>query len=230
MSEENQVQVFGGTDLLDRDTLEKQLAVDAEYGERSSGVSYMSFSGKRGLYKVGIEGRAPGESEPFLVAIPLFKTGYICWKGGRPVDKRMAGPRDPRIAEPDMNEHGPFNEKNGEGWSKARSMAARSLENGEEIEFTVNTKSGVAVIADLHKEIRDRLRETDEVWPVITFGMEEFEAQGNRNFKPTLNVIAWLTSKDIVKWQGEDFDAMTLLDGKGENDAPAPAPRKQRNL
>lgn len=228
MSEE--LSIFGGsTDLLDVDTLREQLAVNADVGARGEGVSFMSFSGKRGIYKIGVDERTPDPDEPFLVAIPLFKVGYMAWKGSKPVGRRLAGPRDPQVEEPAKDELGPFDEKKGEGWSRARSMAARSLANGEEIEFTNSSKSGVAVIAALHRDVRDRFRETDAVWPVVTFGMEEFESGGYKNFKPTINVIAWLTRDDIVKWKPDDpdFDPMTLLNDKLNEKAPEP---KRRDL
>lgn len=223
----NELQIFGGTDLLDDATLREQLAVNADVGARGEGISYMSFSGKRGIYKIGIDGRAPGEDEPFLVAIPLFKVGWICWKGGKPLDKRMAGSRDPAIVQPAADELGPF-DKDGDGWSRARSIAARSLLNGEEVEFTNNSKSGVSEMAALHRDVRDRLRETNAVWPVVKFGVEEFESQGYKNFKPTIEVIAWLTRDDIVKWTDDpDFDPMSLLEGADVEAAPEP---KRRNL
>lgn len=223
---DNNVAVFGGVDLTDTETLRKQMAETADVGARGAeGVSYMSFSGKKGRYKIGVEGREPGAKEPFLVAIPLFKMGYICWKNGKPIAKRLAGLRDPQITEPSADELGPF-EKDGEGWFRGRSMAARSLENGEEIEFSINSKSGVAVIADLHKQVTEKMASSDAFWPVVVFGSEEFEAGGYKNDKPTMDVIAWLTRDDIMKWNSDDFDPMTLLDGEKE-EAPAP---KRRSL
>lgn len=221
----NDVAIFGGTDLTDTDALKQQLAETADIGARGAdGVSYMSFSGKKGRYRIGTEGREPGEDEPFLVAVPLFKIGWICWKNGKPAAKRMAGLRDPQIPEPDSDELGPF-DKEADGWYRARSMAARSMENGEEVEFTINSKSGVAAIADLHKQIREQMQSSDAIWPVIRFGSEEFESGGYKNDKPVIEIIKWLTVDQIKLWT-DDFDPMTLLEEGEEEKAPAPRRRK----
>lgn len=224
----NEVMPFGGgVDLTDEDALARQLSEDADFGARAGDISYMSFSGKRGAYKIGVEGRSPEPSEPFLVAVPLFKTGYIAWKGGRPIAKRMAGMNEPRVMQPDPDEGGPFDPNRGEGWFSARSLFARSLFNGEQIEFTNNSRSGVAVIADLHKDVVARLRAGEPAWPIVEFGMEEFTSNGHTNFKPMLVERGWLTTDQINDWTDPDFDPMTWI----EDEPASPKkvePRKRR--
>jgi hypothetical protein len=228
MAEKNEVALFGGTvDLTDTETLRRQMTETADIGARGEGVSFMSFSGKRGLYKIGVDGRGLHENEPFLVAIPMFKIGWICWKGGKPLAKRMAGLREPMVAEPDMSEFGPFNTGQGEGWQRARSMYMRSLLTGEEIEYSTSSKSGVAVVADLHQQVRAAMSAGDGVWPIIEMGMEEFTAQNQKNFKPTIEVLKWLTRDDILRWK-DDFDPMEFLDEPAKETPPAPPPIERR--
>lgn len=232
MPNDNPIMPFGGkADLTDEKALMQQMQEQADFGARGGDVSYMSFSGKKGQYKIGVNGRAPEPGEPWLVAVPLFKTGYICWKGGKPVSKRMAGMREPNIMQPDPEEGGPFDDRKGEGWFQARSMGARSLMNGEEIEFTINSKSGVAAIAELQREVLEQMAAGHGFWPVIEFGTESFESKGFKNDKPTLTVRKWLTSDDIKKWD-EDFDPMSFLeDGDDEQEKVEAEPvKRRRNL
>jgi len=223
MSNELTTSPFGAVSIMDEEALAESLAENSDFGARTSGISYMSFSGKKGIYSIGTAGRSPAEDEPFLVAIPLFKTGYICWKGGRPISKRLAGPREPKIMAPDPEEGGPFDTNRGEGWFEARSMGARSLINGEEVEFTINSKSGVSVIADLHKECAARIRAREAAWPIITFGTEQFESSGYRNDKPKITPIKWLTSQEAMKWTSDEFDpvAAWLSDTPAESSRPS---------
>lgn len=224
----NDVAPFGGNfDVADEQALAAQLAEDADFGSRSGDLSYVSFSGKRGLYKIGTSGRAFEDPEPCLVAVPLFKTGYIAWKGGRPIAKRMAGMKDPRIMAPDPEEGGPFDAARGEGWFTARSLCCRSMVNGEQMEFTINSRSGVAVIADLHKAVVERLRASEPAWPIIEFDMEEFTSNGYTNFKPKLIERAWITTEQMQEWADPEFDPMTWL----EDDTPkGVSPRKRGKL
>lgn len=204
---------FGSIAAVEEDDdLRQHMNETANQGARTEGgaVSYMSFSGKKGRYSIGQDGREPGEDEPFLVSPRHFKKGYICWKGGRPVDERMAGYKEPKILAPDPSEHGPF-DRNEDGWYFARSFGAKSLENSEQVQLTNNSKSGVSTIADLELAIRERLNAGEPCWPIITFGKEEFESKGYKNDKPVFDIIKWLSSAEVSLWD-EEFDPMDWLE------------------
>lgn len=231
----NEISPFGGTELTDEAALVRQLQEDSQVGSRGGDFSYMSFSGKKGVYKIGTEGRKPSEDEPFLVATPMFATGWICWKGGKPVSKRFATMREPKIPQPSDTEFGPF-DKDGDGWYQAKSMVMRSMENGEQVEFSINSKSGVAAISELQKAILERMTQGLASWAVITLGSEEFESQGYKNDKPVLKVVGWLDTDQIKRWK-DDFDPQELLeemeytgDVKQEKKAPARVGQRKRTL
>lgn len=227
----NDITPFGGgkVALIDDKELLEFMQEDADFGARSGDLSYMSFSGKRGRYSIGVDGREPASDEPFLIALPLFKKGYICWKDGKPISKRMAGQREPKVMQPAPDELGPF-DKDDEGWFAARSIGARSLLNGEEIEFTTNSKSGVATLAELHREILEALSAGEPPWPIVNFGMEEFASKGYKNFKPTVDIVKWLSTDDITKWADDSFDPMAewMSGNKEDEERAAPAPRRKR--
>lgn len=223
------VALFGGSvvDIEKSEALIAAMEDTADDGGRAGDVSYMNFSGKRGIYQIGVDKRAPGEAEPFLVAITAFELGWIAWKDGKPVSKRMASISKPKVQEPAADEGGPFNDKKGEGWHRARAITVRSMENGEQCYFANNSKSGVAVMSDLQRDVLDRMKSGQPCWPVVTFGMEEFESQGYKNFKPTLDVIAWLESEEVQKLADPEFDPMSLLEEEEEEEAPKPKTRRR---
>lgn len=227
MTDENtEVSLFGGNvDLVDTEALTKAMEETADEGGRNGDVSFMNFSGKRGLYQIGVDKRSPDADEPFLVAIPLFELGYMAWKGGQPAGKRFANINQPKVQAPDPEEGGPFNTNNGEGWSRARSITVRSFVNGEQCYFTSSSKSGVASMSDLQRDVLAKMKAGQPCWPVINFGMSEFTAQGNKNFKPDFDVVAWLDNDDIQKLSNPDFDPMSLLNGNQE-EAPRPKARR----
>lgn len=217
--------VFGTmVDIANSKELLQSMEDTVADGARGGGVSYMSFSGKKGTYKIGVDGRSPGEDEPFLVAVPSFELGWICWKDGKPIAKRLANISQPKITEPPSDEGGPF-DKDGEGWYRGRSITVRSFDNGEQCYFSINSKSGVAVMADLQREVLERLRSGQPAWPVVTFGSEPFTSGGFPNDKPVITPIAWLDTEDIQKLSDPEFNPMDLLEQETET---APTPRKRR--
>ena len=226
--------VFGGAvELTDEKALAAALEETQDDGGRMGDQSFISFSGKRGLYKIGVDGRSPNEGELWLVNIVGFELGWMCWKGGKPVSKRMANVQSPRIPEPDLSENGPFDETKGEGWQKARAITLRSFENGEQGYFSNNSKSGVASMSDLQKEVTARLKSGQPAWPVVELTMEEFESNGFKNFKPVFEVDRWLTLDQVSALSGEGVDPQAALDDMDDAEAPAeeaPKPKPRRRL
>lgn len=212
--------------LPDDKALYEAVKGSEDFGAREAGnFSYMNFSGRTGRYSIGQEKRDLETDEPFLVAIPLFKTGYISWKGGKPQAERMAGLREPVVPQPDPDDGGPYDRSRGEGWSPARSLVARSLMNGEQVKFTNNSKSGVAEFANLHKQVSSQLGLQEPPWPIVTFGCEQFEANGYKNFKPTITVVKWLSTEEIKEWK-DGFDPMSWLEGSEPKEVEGPKRRK----
>lgn len=220
--------VFGGTliDLDDPDRLIAAMEDTVDEGARGGDVSYMSFSGKMGRIKIGVDGRGVEDGELFVVAPTMFSTGWICWKGGKPAAKRMAKLGQPKIPEPDPDEFGPFTSQK-DGWSKARGIVMKSLQNEEQIEFTNNSKSGVSVMADLQRDVLDRLKAGQPCVPIMHIGMEEFEAQGNNNFKPVFDVKVWITPEQLNQMAEPDFDPLSLVDGTPDATDEPPKPRRR---
>lgn len=226
--------VFGGAvSVVDEEALARSLEDTQDEGGRMGDVSFISFSGKMGRYKIGVDGRSPNEEELWLVNIAGFELGWMCWKGGKPEAKRMANVSAPRVQEPDKEEFGPFDENRGEGWSRARAITVRSIESGEQGYFSNNSKSGVAVMSDLQKEVTARLKSGQPAWPIIMLGMEEFESNGFKNFKPIMDPIQWLSTEEVQELAKEGADPQAVLDGAGGGGAPvgdAPKPKPRRSL
>jgi len=140
----------------------------------------------------------------------------------------MAKLGQPKIAEPDPEEFGPFTSQK-DGWSKARGIVMKSLEHNEQIEFTNNSKSGVSVMADLQRDVLDRYKAGQPCVPIMHIGMEEFTAQDNTNFKPVFDVVKWITPEELNKMADPDFDPLSLVKGGASDadDEPAPKPRRR---
>jgi hypothetical protein len=192
--------VFGSkVGMMNPEALQEAMAQSAALDPRGAageGSDYMNFSGKRGVYEIGLEKRSTTPDELWLVNVPAFEDGWVCWKDNRTVANRLY-PLGTPVPPVDTTEHGPF-PKSGEGWSKAKSLTARSIDNGQQVYFKINSISGVSVFAALQKEITDRLRTGQPYWPVIGFDKEPFTAQGFSNFKPVIVVDGWLNNDQVM--------------------------------
>ncbi len=191
---------FGGVKITMKDegALAAALSKSANDDPRAIGDGvYISFSGKTGNYRVGVDGDDMDPEELWLVNLPLSASGYICWKGGKPVEKLLARIDQPDIAPPEVDRNGPFNDRTGEGWYKAKMLVVQSLDRGITGEFTNNSVSGVSEMARLQGEAVQRLDDGEPYWPIVTFSKEQFTAQGQTNYKPMMLRQAWLSLDEV---------------------------------
>jgi len=199
----NTVALFGGSGkiaLTGAEGMKEALHASADDDPRglAEGGVYINFSGKRGVYEVGPDKEDIDPQEIWLINVRSFESGWMCWKGGRPVAKRMATIFGAGIPDPDFTEHGPFNTQTGEGWFKAKGMMVRSLDSGVQGLFTTNSKSGVGSMASLQRDIAERLDEKQPSWPIVMMQKEKFMAQGNTNYKPTFEVYGYLGDAQVL--------------------------------
>lgn len=240
--------VFGGrVSMVNPEALKAAMAASSQLdprGAAADGSDYMNFSGKRGVYEIGQEKRDTSPDELWLVNVPAFEDGWICWKGGRVVASRLVSLGQP-VPLVDQKEHGPF-EKDGDGWFPAKSMTLRSIDTGQQAYFKINSVSGVSVFASLQKEITQRLMTGQPYWPVIGLGRESFMAQGYKNSKPVITIDGWLSDEQVMTelpliFDDEnaeiDLEAMYAAaaapkslphDGENAGEATAPAGRVAR--
>lgn len=182
----------------------KQSSDEGAIGQLPDGGVYISFSGKMNRYSIGQDKKDADPDNIWLVNIYAIEKGWMCWKSGSPLAKRMASIYADPVPTPDFNEHGPFNEKSGDGWYRAKALMLRCIDDGVQGYFSTNSKSGVGEFSKLEDEIGRRLEEGEPCWPVIHLEREEFTAQGQKNGKPVLKVYGWLRDTQIEKMAGMD--------------------------
>lgn len=204
--------VFGGKPLAmtDKQAMAEKAAAAAQDSPRQGapdGSDYLNFSGKRGLYQLGKEKRAVLNDELWLLNIASFESGYVCWKGGQPQGTRLSNIyTGVPVQRPDADEGGPFKHDDGEGWHQAKAWVSKSLDNDQQAYFKNNSVSGVAEMADMIEEVARRMAVDEPCWPVFYYDMEEFSAQGHKNFKPVFTVYGWIGDEQVAEL-GADPDA-----------------------
>lgn len=208
-------------------------ASQGQLGSAPDGSVYLNFTGKRGVYEFGKEKEDIDATEIWLVNIASFEDGYVCWKGGKTVSTRMANIYSGQhIPVPASDEQGPFNASQGEGWFSAKSMVIKSIEADDRQGYwKINSKSGVAVFADLQAQVAERLRAGRPSWPLVTLGKEKFEAQGQKNYKPKLDVYGWLSDAAVGELaQNPDADIDELIRESEGGGTAVTTPRRRRGV
>lgn len=227
--------VFGN--VVKSANLAKALKKSADKNPRTGSGgqgTFLNFSGKRGLYSVGTEGKGADMEQLYLVNIAGFEDGWICWKGGKPVAKRLANINEDPVDTPDMNEMGPFDTGNGEGWHMLKAFQLKGLDDDEQFYFSNNSVSGVAEIATLIEAVVNQIENEEPAWPIIELSMEQFSAKGHKNFKPVFKVYGWVSDESLGVLFDPDSDIDEVIaasagsaDESASEEAPVPSEGEQ---
>ena len=212
---------FGaGMVLADPEALAQSLEEGASEGRSSAAGDYLNFSGKMGKYTIGKEKRVVEKDELWLVNVGSFEKGWMCWKGGQPKASRMAAVSGTPVPTPNFDEFGPFDTANGEGWHAAKAFVLKSVDNDQQAYFKTNSISGISAFSDLQGAIAPRVRAGESAWPLISLNMEEFTAQGYKNFAPKFEVYGWLNNEAVDKLFADDEADLDELIAMSEGDSP----------
>ena len=191
-------------------------ADDASSGG-SSGVDYLSFSGKTGRYSLG---RNQDEIDPdqlYLVEPHTFIGGWVCWKNSKPIDRiewSVLKAKEQAIDIDDLEDHGPYRESVGEGWQQLLGFGLIGMDAVfSQVKFSSTSKSGRNSIGDLMKEIGIRSASAEPDMPLIYFGETSFESNGQTNYKPVLSVEAWVSRGSAAAYLAGELNEDQLIAG-----------------
>jgi hypothetical protein len=193
----NNVSVFGGSvAMTDSKALLASMVNTAADDPRAGDKQYLNFSGKRGLFAAGANKDNIQPDVKLAVNVSSFQNGWLCWKGGKPVEKLFVSASEPTPSCPPDGQHGPFDRAE-DGWMQAKMFMLKDIDSLTEYEFSTNSASGCNAVAGLATEIRNRLVDDEPCWPVIHLEAEEFTAQGYKNFKPVFVIEDWKTAEEL---------------------------------
>jgi hypothetical protein len=151
----------------------------------------------------------PSDME-FMYDPNMQREGWVCWKNKRPVGKVTWSIFEPGVPMSQLEDHGPYNEKAGEGWTKTVFYYFIG-DDGKQYEWSVNAKGCINAAKDAFlRECIDRDKVGDPVYPIIRWeDEEEFDHQYGTSFKPVFVVEAWLDKAQAAEW---------ISDAMGEQD------------
>jgi hypothetical protein len=196
-----------------------------------SGIRYLSFSGKTGIYALGRNKDDMDPDDVYLLEPQSIIQGWVCWKGNKPIDRvewSIYQRASQAVTEAELDDHGPYRSNMGEGWQPLLGFGVLSTDGAAtSIKFTATSKSGRNAIGDLTEEIKKRMMAGEPSMPLIHFEAEEFIAQEQKNFKPRFEVEAWVTREAAGAFLEGELDADDLIDGKAPKKKYGKAPKKK---
>lgn len=203
--------------------------------------TFLSFSGKNGVYSLGRDKDDVDPDAVFMIEPLAAIEGWTCWKGGRPAKKHewsvYDSSRAVRYAE--LEDMGPYNERMGEGWQQMMGIGMIDpLDPSNQILFTTTSKSGRNVFSDLNNDIARQMEGGDPSIPLVSFDVSEFEAHGQKNYKPVISVHAWVTREDVEAFIADESASLDDLiagdiepvkeEEEVQEEAPKTRPRARR--
>lgn len=192
-----------------------EAADDATTG--SSNVDYLSFSGKTGKYSLGRDQQDIDPDMLYLVEPKTFISGWVCWKNSKPIDRiewSVLRAKEQAVDIDDLEDHGPYRESAGEGWQQLLGFGLIGCDViHSQVKFSSTSKSGRNSIGDLMKEIGVRSAAKEPSLPLIYFSETTFESSGQTNYKPVLQVEAWVTRDSAAAYIDGSLSEEQLLAG-----------------
>jgi hypothetical protein len=221
----------GNLPAIDKDAMAQALSAassEESTGSASTGVEFVSFSGKTGALTYGRDREDLDQSEVFLMEPRSAFRGWTCWKDNKPVARHEWSIYQPQMAikERDLEDKGPYSRAQ-DGWQSMLGFGFMSTE-GElvQYQFSTNSISGKNTVSALFDEIAQRTLRGEPNFPLFCFTREKFQAKGEWNFKPKFVIEEWIT----------EAEAAAMLGGEAEEEQdepevapePEPAPRARR--
>jgi len=213
---------------VDRESM--AAALKSSQDDNSTGgagsMEYMSFSGKRGRYALGRDKKEPEADAVYILEPTLAVEGWECWKGSRPVKKHewsLYERAGKRIRYDDLEDYGPYDTSANEGWKQTLGISFFDVDAPEtQIKWTINSVSGRGVMSNFNGMVADDIMEGGDGVAVFTLGVEPFEAQGQRNEKPVIDVLAFVTRAEVEAWLESEGTVDDLISGNVDVEGAEP--------
>lgn len=201
---------------------------------KSVNSEYLQFSGREGRYSVSTgSGNEPAD---FPVGTKVYlnimesKKGYVCWKEKKAVDRIDCALFKPLPPESSLEDHGPYDEKERDGWKMFYTAFLKDVASGKQYQLQLSSPSATRAFGALIQEIIEQaplhnlLTET----PVIVLGVESFKSNGYKNYKPKLDLVEWAKnpSPAAAVAAPEASEAPALEDGAKKAAMPSTRAKK----
>lgn len=218
----NVVAFKGNLPALNINHFQKALAATKNaVGVTAGGKQFLKLAKNDGAWIYGQKDTAVEEGSLWAINPMTLQTGFVAWKGGRPVGKRMGSIFNPPITLdecPDV----------GAKWDEAVAFDLTCI-SGEDVgvvcEYSANSYGGRKAFTDLMDALmKQSSMEPDKIVPVVELVSDEYEhREYGTTYNPVFEIKSWATmaQEDAPEEPAEEPK-------KEEPKAEAEPPRRRR--
>jgi hypothetical protein len=227
---------MGGTDITTQGSYADVLAGFANIMATAESATYrfLQFSGKEGrfLYREGDDQKELAPGTRLVIDQNNIKHGYKCWKNNDVVDTFEVEASKELPAIEDMEDHGPYDTDNREGWQTFIAMMLKD-DNDNTYRLEISSVSGRKSVADMLRQIGEKAAlhsdgNTLKGYAVIEIGATSFKAKNFKNKKPVFTVVDWDEGATFEAQKTQAALPAPDAADEDEGDAPAFAVKKTR--
>jgi len=166
---------------------------------------YLKFDGRSGVMNVhdgDKESRFPDNVE-LVFNLLGSKQGYICWKGGQPIDQFEQTFFETLVPVTTMTDHSPYEDEERDGWQQQYQLFFKDLAKNTQYVLRLVSKSGLRQVDTFIRTIHEQAAVHDftKQTPVVTISAAPFLAQQRKNYKPVFKIERWLDNPKEVEVQ-----------------------------
>ena len=235
MAEKTNVIAFkGNLPALNINTFQKALAATKNaVGVTAGGKQFLKLAKNDGAWIYGQKDTAVEEGSLWAINPMTLQTGFVAWKKGQPVGKRMGSIFNAPITRDELNDvEAP--------WAEAVAFDLTCI-SGEDIgtvcEYSANSYGGRKAFTDLMDALMKQSSiEPDKIVPVVELVSDEYEhREYGITYNPVFEIKSWATmsQEEVDEPAAEEPKAApaqpaAAAPAEAEAEAEAEAPRRRR--
>lgn len=199
--------------------------------------AFLKYSGNDGTYQ--FKGQIIEHGTSLLFNMNTLKKGFICWKGGKPVEQKMvlvtSGERMP--VKDELTDHGPYTVE-GEGWAEQLGVQVINPADGTTMELNLSNRSGITALTQLAQAYGTKRKfnmDDDGSYkvPVVEISARSFTLKNapGKKWAPNFEIVAWISEAEMAEYvtvsgdNDEDYDSADV-EAVEVVEEPAPARAK----
>lgn len=160
------------------------------YTPVKSGGSYLTFSGKRGEWELGME-KSDVEGRTAIIRVQSWKHGWCVWVDQTP-SETLVPVNQPVPVQPESRTDSKGKTCN---WDRCLQIDGRfnDDEDGNEMfQFTTSSFGGTRALDTVWEAIVARAASgSPYMFPCVMFATESYDGQYGRNYNPVFDIVSW---------------------------------------
>lgn len=219
----NVIAFKGNLPTLNINHFQKALAATKNaVGVEAGGKQYLKLAKNDGAWVYGQKDTAVEEGSQWAINPMTLQTGFVAWKGGKPVGKRMGSIFNPPISESDLHDVGAK-------WDAAVAFDLTCI-SGEDVgvlcEYSANSYGGRKAFTELMDALMKQSSiDPNTIVPIVELVSDEYD---HREYGTTYNPVFEIKSWGAMSQEDAPAAEPEAQAAKPAEPEPEPEPTRRR--